>query len=181
MDFRHRVRRCRRDSRHHRLVGSCWEPTPTHLVVSIRRLRLNIKGPVPSCSCQSMIEGPYAPYITYYVSVSPILPRVHLSVLLASCSCHSLPPQFCIRFVLKRGRRPELLQNMLDLRKRLRGVPKGPKVSIVVTDIEDFSSESEYLYSLTAPICTLPCLFLAMTCLQFDASVLSLQLFAYIY
>ena len=32
---------------------------------------------------------------------------------------------------------------MLDLRKRLRGVPKGPKVSIVVTDIEDFSSESD--------------------------------------
>ena len=53
-------------------------------------------------------------------------------------------PRSQLRFFLfKRGRRPELLQNMLDLRKRLRGVPKGPKVSIVVTDIEDFSSESD--------------------------------------
>ena len=53
-------------------------------------------------------------------------------------------PRSQLRFFLfKRGRRPELLQNMLDLRKRLRGVPKGPNVSIVVTDIEDFSSESD--------------------------------------
>ena len=48
-------------------------------------------------------------------------------------------------FLIKRGRRPELLQNMLDLRKRLRGPPKGPRVTIVVTDIEAFASEFQLL------------------------------------
>ena len=58
-------------------------------------------------------------------------------------------PLATCRFALfKSGRRPELLQNMLDLRKRLRGPPKGPRVTIVVTDIEDFSSECLLMCSL---------------------------------
>ena len=38
---------------------------------------------------------------------------------------------------------------MLDLRKRLRGPPKGPRVSVVVTDIEGFSSEFSCLNQLS--------------------------------
>ena len=37
---------------------------------------------------------------------------------------------------VQRGARPQLLQDMIDLRKRLRGAPTGGTVSIVVTDIQ---------------------------------------------
>ncbi len=38
-----------------------------------------------------------------------------------------------------RSRKPAFLQNMLDMRKRLKGAPLAGQVSIVVTDIEGFS------------------------------------------
>lgn len=48
----------------------------------------------------------------------------------------------CFRWALfVRGRRPMVVQYMLDARKRLKGPPQGGPMSIVVTDIEDFSSE----------------------------------------
>ena len=37
---------------------------------------------------------------------------------------------------VQRGARPQLLQDMIDLRKRLRGAPTDGTVSIVVTDIQ---------------------------------------------
>ena len=37
---------------------------------------------------------------------------------------------------LQRSARPQLLQDVIDLRKRLRGAPTGGTVSIVVTDIQ---------------------------------------------
>ena len=44
------------------------------------------------------------------------------------------------RFILlRRANRPQLLQNMIDMRKRLKGAPVSGTISIVVTDIEDFS------------------------------------------
>ena len=45
----------------------------------------------------------------------------------------------CRFFFLRRAGRPQVLQNIIDMRKRLKGVPTSGTVSIVVTDIEDFS------------------------------------------
>ena len=42
-------------------------------------------------------------------------------------------------FVFRRGARPQLVQDMINLRKRLRGMPQGGALSIVITDIEGFS------------------------------------------
>ena len=48
----------------------------------------------------------------------------------------------CIRYAfLRQGHRPELLQNMLDLRKRLRGPPKGPNLSIVITEVSAYPAQ----------------------------------------
>ena len=41
---------------------------------------------------------------------------------------------------LQRSARPQLLQDVIDLRKRLRGAPTGGTVSIVVTDIQGKSN-----------------------------------------
>ena len=45
----------------------------------------------------------------------------------------------CRYFLLRRANRPQVLQNIIDMRKRLKGVPTSGTVSIAVTDIEDFS------------------------------------------
>lgn len=42
-------------------------------------------------------------------------------------------------FIFRRGSRPQMLQNLIDMRKRLKGPPQGGVVSIVVTDIQGFS------------------------------------------
>ncbi|GAX78741.1 hypothetical protein CEUSTIGMA_g6178.t1 [Chlamydomonas eustigma] len=42
-------------------------------------------------------------------------------------------------FFLRRGNRPQLVQHMIDMRKRLRPAPVNGAMSIVVTDIEGFS------------------------------------------
>ena len=47
--------------------------------------------------------------------------------------------------MLRRNNRPQLLQSLLDARKRLRGAPTGGMVSVVVTDIEGFSGENRVL------------------------------------
>ena len=47
----------------------------------------------------------------------------------------------CRYFFIKRGRRPAMLQKMIDMRKRLRGPPTSGTISIVVTDIEGFSGD----------------------------------------
>jgi hypothetical protein len=44
-------------------------------------------------------------------------------------------------FFRQRGYRPAVLQKIIDMRKRLRDPPTSGQVSIVVTDIEDFSSK----------------------------------------
>ena len=58
------------------------------------------------------------------------IPCIH--ALLPSHSC-CLCSHLC---VLQRSTRPRLLQDVIDLRKRLRGAPTGGTVSIVVTDIQ---------------------------------------------
>ena len=45
----------------------------------------------------------------------------------------------CRFFFLRRAGRPQVLQNIIDMRKRLKGIPTSGTVSVVVTDIEDFS------------------------------------------
>ena len=44
-------------------------------------------------------------------------------------------------FLIRKASRPALLQDILDARKRKRGVPTGGKVSVVVTNIEGYSGE----------------------------------------
>ena len=44
-------------------------------------------------------------------------------------------------FLIRKASRPALLQDILDVRKRKRGVPTGGKVSVVVTQIEGYSGE----------------------------------------
>ncbi len=51
----------------------------------------------------------------------------------------SLTPRWCL---LRRGSRPLVVQQAMDMGKRLKGPPQGgDAASIVVTDIEGFSSE----------------------------------------
>ena len=58
------------------------------------------------------------------------------------------------RFILlRRSNRPQLLQNMIDMRKRLKGAPVSGTISIVVTDIEDFSGLSFYAHYYAALCC----------------------------
>ena len=52
---------------------------------------------------------------------------------------HRAPHCICRFFLLRRASRPAVLQNIIDMRKRLKGAPTTGMVSVVVTDIEDFS------------------------------------------
>ena len=63
------------------------------------------------------------------------------STKLRLCPCDWPPPALRLpaRWLLFRGRRVVLLQQLLDMHKHLQGPPKGGSVSIVVTDIEGFS------------------------------------------
>ena len=45
-------------------------------------------------------------------------------------------------FLLRRANRPQVLQNIIDMRKRLKGPPTSGTVSLVITDIEGFSGEN---------------------------------------
>ena len=56
-------------------------------------------------------------------------------------------------FLIKRGRRPAMLQKMIDMRKRLRGPPTSGTISIVVTDIEGFSGEAVRMRMMTPACC----------------------------
>ena len=46
------------------------------------------------------------------------------------------PPRY---FLLRKASRPQLLQEILDVRKRMRGCPTSGRVTIVITDIENYS------------------------------------------
>ena len=54
-------------------------------------------------------------------------------------TAHYAPVSVCRFFLLRRASRPAVLQNIIDMRKRLKGAPTTGMVSVVVTDIEDFS------------------------------------------
>lgn len=46
--------------------------------------------------------------------------------------------------MFRRGSRPVMLQNLIDMRKRLRGPPVGgDRISVVTTDVEGFSGARE--------------------------------------
>ena len=68
-----------------------------------------------------------------------------LQLITASSPAVTAPPArffthiICRFFFLRRAGRPQVLQNIIDMRKRLKGIPTSGTVSIVVTDIEDFS------------------------------------------
>lgn len=79
---------------------------------------------------------------------------VHVPYLCTPHSCkpymhsmHSSPahvPALTYRFIiLRRASRPAVLQNIIDMRKRLKGAPTSGVVSIVMTDIEDFTGAAD--------------------------------------
>lgn len=43
------------------------------------------------------------------------------------------------RYFLRKGNRPQLVQDMIDMRKRMRPAPTSGRVSIVVTDVMGFT------------------------------------------
>ncbi len=57
--------------------------------------------------------------------------------IMAACMGRRVTYLSCYR----RGKRAALLQNYLNLRKRVKGEPLGGQVSIVVTDIEGYSGD----------------------------------------
>ena len=65
----------------------------------------------------------------------------HSSALMRLINPASFSLHACRYFLIKRGRRPAMLQKMIDMRKRLRGPPTSGTISIVVTDIEGFSGD----------------------------------------
>ena len=63
----------------------------------------------------------------------PLIPCIHYTHYFLPTPAAYAPTYQC---VLQRSARPQLLQDVIDLRKRLRGAPTGGTVSIVVTDIQ---------------------------------------------
>ena len=54
---------------------------------------------------------------------------------------------YCRFFLLRRSSRPQLLQNIIDMRKRLKEAPTGGTVSLVVTSIPDMSGTCDLEYN----------------------------------
>ena len=96
-----------------------------------------------SCS----VNPPKPRYISY-----PVVPSYLQETYCTSCTVHQymgnthpISPTYFLPgpryFLLRRASRPQLLQEILDVRKSLKKCPNSGTVSVVVTDIENYTGE----------------------------------------